>query len=90
MEKLTKNLLLEMHAAFPTFEWSDAELDDLVTPSFGLITGFPELLSNIDRLCKRDLGELSPAGVLPAPDSSHESPSITASPQSYGTCAERR
>jgi len=70
MNRLTKDLLLEIHAAFPTFEWSDADLDDLVKPSFGLITGFPELLSNIDRLCRRDLGELSPAGALPAPESS--------------------
>ena len=70
MEKLTKELLKQLQAAFPTLEWSDAELDDLVKPSFGLITGFPELLTEIDRLCKRDLGELSPAGVLSAPESS--------------------
>lgn len=70
MEKLTKELLIQMQATFPTLEWSDAELDDLVRPSFGLITGFPELLSEIDRLCERDLEDLSPAGALPAPKSS--------------------
>ena len=70
MEKLTKELLIELQAAFPTLEWSEAELDDLVKPSFGLITGFPELLTEIDRLCQRDLEELSPAGVLSAPEPS--------------------
>jgi len=69
MKKLTKELLIQMQATFPTIEWSDAELDDLVKPGFGLITGFPELLIELDRLCKLDLGGLPPAGVLSAPES---------------------
>jgi hypothetical protein len=67
MKKLTKELLQQMQGPFPTLEWSDAELDDLVKPSFGLITGFPELLTEIDRLCKRNLKDLPPAGILSAP-----------------------
>ena len=69
MERPTKELLVQMQATFPTFEWSDVELDDLVRPSFGLITGFPELLIEIDRMCARDLGDLWPAGASPAPRS---------------------
>ena len=72
MERLTKELLVQLQATFPTFEWSDADLDDLVRPSFGLITGFPELLSEIGRLCERDLEDLSPAGALPAPPKSSQ------------------
>lgn len=70
MKKLTKELLKQMQGTFPTLEWSDAELDDLVKPSFGLITGFPELLTEIDRLCKRNLKDLPPAGILSAPEPS--------------------
>jgi hypothetical protein len=70
MEKLTKELLIQLQTTFPTLEWSDSELDDLVRPSFGLITGFPELLGEIEHLCQRDLGELSPAGILSTPESS--------------------
>ena len=70
MKRPTKELLAQMQATFPAFEWSDAELDDLVRPGYGLITGFPELLIEIERLCERDLEVLSPAGALPAPGSS--------------------
>lgn len=70
MKRPTKELLAQMQATLPAFEWSDAELDDLVRPGYGLITGFPELLIEIERLCERDLEDLSPAGALPAPGSS--------------------
>ena len=70
MKRPTKELLVRMQAIFPAFEWSDAELDDLVRPGYGLITGFPELLVEINRLCERDLEDLPPAGALPAPGSS--------------------
>ena len=70
MGQITKELLEQLQAAIPTLGWSDAELDDLVKPSFGLITGFPELLSEIDRMSKRDLMELPPAGALHPPESS--------------------
>ena len=69
MKRPTKELLVQVQATFPAFEWSDAELDDLVRPGYGLITGFPELLVEIDRLCERDLEDLPPAGALAAPRS---------------------
>lgn len=67
MKAPTKELLEQMQAVFPTLGWSADELDDLVTPSFGLITGFPELLAEIEKLVERDLGELPPAGILSPP-----------------------
>ncbi len=67
MKEITKDLLHRVQESFPSLEWSDTELDDLVKPSFGIITGFPELLEGIDRLSHRDLGEIPPAGTLPAP-----------------------
>ena len=67
MEKISRELLHRVQAAFPCVEWSDDELDDLVKPNFGVITGFSELLVGIERIGKRDLEEIAPAGTLVAP-----------------------
>lgn len=67
MDKPTKSLLEEIQAAFPTIQWESEVLEEVVTLHFGVITGFPELLEDMDRLCRIDLGDLAPAGPLIPP-----------------------
>lgn len=42
-------------------DWSDAELEELVKPQFGIITEFQDLLLELEELRKVDLGETPPA-----------------------------
>ena len=53
--------MVEQLAAHP---WSEAELDELVAPRFGIITGFQGLLTELEALRRLDLGEIPPAGPL--------------------------
>jgi hypothetical protein len=56
MEPLTRETLRRMVEALPSVPWRDAELDGLIARSDGVITGFPELLAEIEALCRMDLG----------------------------------
>ncbi|WP_244313954.1 hypothetical protein [Roseibium denhamense] len=42
-------------------DWTEAELDELVDPKLGIITGFQELLEDLDVLRQVDLGATPPA-----------------------------
>ncbi len=47
----------------------DAELSELVDPQLGIITGFADLLEQLELLRKMDLGATPPAlGITPAKD----------------------
>ena len=47
--------------------FSDAELSELVDPKFGIITGFDDLLEDLESLRRLDLGDTPPAtGQTPA------------------------
>ena len=51
--------------------FSDAELSELVDPQLGIITGFSDLLAQLELLRKMDLGATPPAlGITPAKDMS--------------------
>jgi hypothetical protein len=41
--------------------WSDAEIKELVYPQLGIITGFQDLLNELEELRRVDLGTTPPA-----------------------------
>ncbi len=47
--------------------FSDAELSELVDPKFGIITGFHDLMAELEALRLTDLGATPPAGDIAAP-----------------------
>jgi hypothetical protein len=49
------------------WRWEAADLAELATPRFGLISGFPALLEELDALRALDLGETPPCGRLRRP-----------------------
>ena len=64
MQRLTRDTLKRIMQEFPTVAWGEGELGELVSPSFGVITGFQQLLDNIAVLMRADLAELPMAGPL--------------------------
>ena len=64
MEKVSQETLLRINQAFPSVQWGGQELEELVAPRQGLITGFRQLLDEIERLRGTDLEDL---GVAAAP-----------------------
>ena len=44
--------------------WEDAEIDELVDPKLGIITGLQELLDQLEQLREIDLGATPPAGDI--------------------------
>ncbi len=64
MKKLDKKTLLGIRDQLASYAWDDAEIDELVDPKLGIITGFQELLEQLEELRKIDLGSTSPAGDI--------------------------
>lgn len=62
---LTKTTLQRVQTEFPTQEWSDNELEELVSPKYGIITGFQKIIEDVRKLIAMDLKEIEPAGNLP-------------------------
>lgn len=58
LQKATLSQLCEQLAAHP---WQEAELAELVDPKLGIITGFQDLLDDLEKLRRVDLGTLPPA-----------------------------
>lgn len=65
LQKSTLSQLCEQLAAHP---WDTAELDELVDPKLGIITGLEDLLRELEQLRRSDLGTLPPAQGVQAPD----------------------
>ena len=53
--------LAEMREMLAAYNFSDEELSELVDPQLGVITGFSELLEQLELLRKLDLGATPPA-----------------------------
>lgn len=49
---------------FGSYAWEDAEISELVDPKLGIITGFQELLEQLEVLRKVDLESTPPAGDI--------------------------
>jgi hypothetical protein len=67
MQKLDKETLLGIRDQLGSYAWEDAEIDELVDPKLGIITGFQELLDQLEDLRKVDLEATPPAGDIAAP-----------------------
>ena len=65
MKPLQRETLLGIRDQLASHGWEDAEIDELVDPRLGIITGFQELLSQLETLRKVDLGAIPPAADIP-------------------------
>ncbi|WP_305984502.1 hypothetical protein [Roseibium sp. MMSF_3544] len=61
MKPLTRSTLEGICSQMASHDWSQAELDELVDPRLGIITGFQDLLDELETLRKIDLGTTAPA-----------------------------
>jgi len=64
MHKLDRQTLIGIRDQLASYAWDDAEIDELVDPQLGIITGFQELLEQLENLRNIDLGNLPPAGDI--------------------------
>ncbi|MCG6889945.1 MAG: hypothetical protein LJE92_10185 [Gammaproteobacteria bacterium] len=64
MQKLDKKTLLGIRDQLGSYAWDDTEIDELVDPKLGIITGFQELLEQLEYLRRIDLGSTPPAGDI--------------------------
>jgi hypothetical protein len=69
MPKSSKNVLSPktlqlIKAEFPIHDWSEEELNELVSQKYGVITGFNEILNDIRELARQDLDDIEPAGKI--------------------------
>ena len=64
MKKLEKQTLLGIRDQFGSYAWDDVEISELVDPKLGIITGFQELLNQLEILRKIDLESTPPAGDI--------------------------
>jgi len=66
MQKLDKETLLGIRDQLGSYAWDDSEIEELVDPKLGIITGFQELLDQLECLRKIDLESTPPAGDISA------------------------
>jgi hypothetical protein len=64
MQKLTRQTLDNIRDQLASFPWSDEELNELADPKLGIITGFQDLLNDLDQLRLVDLKDIPPAGPV--------------------------
>ncbi len=64
MQKLDRQTLIGIRDQLASYAWDDAEIDELVDPQLGIITGFQDLLDQLENLRTIDLGSLPPAGDI--------------------------
>ena len=61
MQKLSKATLSGICTQMAAHSWSEEEISELVDPQLGIITGFQDLLNELEQLRKVDLGTTPPA-----------------------------
>ena len=61
MQKVTKHTLTAICNQMASHSWTEAEIDELIDPRLGIITGFQDLLNELEQLRKIDLGTIAPA-----------------------------
>jgi len=61
---LSQKTLRLIKAEFPIHDWSEEELNELVSQKYGVITGFNEILNDIQELAEQDLDDIEPAGNI--------------------------
>ena len=65
MEKIQKKTLIGMRDQLGGYAWEDAEISELVEPRLGIITGFQDLLDQLEVLRKVDLQAIPPSADIP-------------------------
>ncbi len=61
---ISQKTLQLIKAEFPIHDWSEEELNELVSQKYGVITGFEEILKDIRDLAEQDLDDIAPAGNI--------------------------
>ncbi|MDH3759601.1 MAG: hypothetical protein OEU50_01380 [Gammaproteobacteria bacterium] len=64
MDKIQKQTLIGMRDQLGGYAWRDAEISELVDPRLGIITGFQDLLDQLEVLRKIDLQAIPPAADI--------------------------
>ena len=64
MKKLQKETLIGIRDQLAGYAWKDEEISELVDPKLGIITGFQDLLDQLDQLRQVDLGGTPPASDI--------------------------
>ncbi|NNE63084.1 MAG: hypothetical protein HKN34_03290 [Gammaproteobacteria bacterium] len=64
MHKLQLETLKGMRDQLACYDWSDTELLELVDPKLGIITGFQDLLDQLDVLRQVDLDQVPPCAEI--------------------------
>ncbi len=59
--------LVGVREQLASYAWGDGELSELVDPKLGIITGFQELLDQLEVLRRVDLGATPPASDIHLP-----------------------
>jgi hypothetical protein len=67
MTPIRKNTLQAVLQELACHPCEEAELNELVTPAMGIISGFQDLLNDLEGLRKLPLGDLPPAGSIQYP-----------------------
>jgi hypothetical protein len=67
MHRIQRQTLLGIRDQLGSYAWDDAEIEELVDPKLGIITGFQDLLDQLEQLRKIDLDAIPPAGDISAP-----------------------
>ena len=68
MDRLTKSTLTQLCRQLSAHPWSDRELEELVAPKLGIITGFQDLLDDLERLREIDLEDIPLAQGVQGPE----------------------
>lgn len=61
MQDVTKNTLAGIFSQMAAHGWSQSEIDELLEPRMGVITGLQDLLNELEEVRKIDLGTVPPA-----------------------------
>lgn len=66
MKPLEKQTLTAMRDQLGGYAWDDSEISELVDPQLGIITGFQDLLDQLEVLRQIDLEAIPPAADISA------------------------
>ncbi|MCP4429710.1 MAG: hypothetical protein GY806_01905 [Gammaproteobacteria bacterium] len=67
MKKLQIETLKGIRDQLAGYAWDDVELRELVDPKLGIITGFQDLLDQLEVLRRVDLGQIPPCADIKSP-----------------------
>ena len=61
MQKISEATLTGICTQMASHCWSEAEIKELIEPRLGIITGFQDLLDELEQLRRINLGTIPPA-----------------------------